>query len=107
MRYLLRGLSSGVRRRDPSVSPRRSPVLWANRNSRQTTATQSRDGPCCLNGVVRSASFVDDLKLGELRETLLGEFGADAGLLGSAERDERRHVEMLVDPDRSGLSLIH
>ena len=38
-------------------------------------------------------------------ETFLGEFGADAGLLGAAERDVRGHVEMLVDPDRAGLDL--
>src|SRR6476659_1705261 len=48
---------------------------------------------------------VDDLQLCELGETFLGEFSADARLLGAAERDVRGHVEVLVDPDRAGLEL--
>src|SRR5258707_11962559 len=43
----------------------------------------------------RRSRPVDDLELGELGKSFLGEFGADAGLLGAAERDMRRHVEML------------
>src|SRR5215831_11759369 len=49
---------------------------------------------------------VDDLELGELRQTLFGELRADARLLGAAEGDMRGHVEMLVDPDRAGLDLL-
>ena len=49
------------------------------------------------------ARFVDDLQLGKLGETFLGELGADPRLLGAAERDMRGHVEVLVDPDRAGL----
>jgi hypothetical protein len=49
------------------------------------------------------AGAVDDLELGELRKPFLGEFGADARMLGAAERDMRRHVEVLVDPDGTRL----
>ena len=50
--------------------------------------------------------FVDDLQLGEFGESFFGEFDADARLLGAAERDVRRHVEVFVDPDRAGLDLL-
>src|SRR5262245_54218121 len=38
------------------------------------------------------ARRVDDLKLGELRQALLGELDSQAGLLGAAERDVWCHV---------------
>jgi hypothetical protein len=46
---------------------------------------------------------VDDLQLGELSQTLFGKLGAYAGLLGTAKRNMRGYVQMLVDPDRAGL----
>src|SRR5580704_12012100 len=39
--------------------------------------------------VFLGAGFVDDLELGELSQTFLSELGADARLLGAAERDVR------------------
>lgn len=51
------------------------------------------------------ACLVDDLQLGELRKPFLGELGADARLLGPAERNMRRHVEVLVDPHRCSFDL--
>jgi hypothetical protein len=54
----------------------------------------------------RSATgLVDDLQLGEFDQPFLGKFSADTGLLGSAEGNVRRHIEVLVDPYRSGLDL--
>src|SRR5260370_34268627 len=66
----------------------------------ETTAETAppRSFKCCSG-----SRLVDDLELSEFGEAFLGEFGADARLLGAAERNVRRHIEMLVDPDRAGL----
>ena len=50
-------------------------------------------------------SRVDDLQLSELSQALFGKLNADSRLLGAAERNVRCHVEMFIDPDRSGLDL--
>src|ERR1700692_2646642 len=64
-----------------------------------TAATAPPRSFRCSSG----SRLIDDLELGEFGEAFLGEFGADARLLGAAERNVRRHVEMIVDPDRAGL----
>src|SRR5450631_1494858 len=76
------------------------------RTARFTSVKESDRGGSAA-AIIRElrARLVDDLELGELREPFLGEFGADARLLGATERNMRRHVEVLVDPDRSGLDL--
>src|SRR5262245_14938920 len=51
----------------------------------------------------RGSRSVDDLQLREFCKAFLSKLRADARLLGPAERDVRRHVEVLVDPDRAGL----
>src|SRR3546814_8816325 len=48
---------------------------------------------------------IDDLVLGELLEAFDALLAADTGLLGPAERDIERHVEMFVHPHRARLDL--
>src|SRR3546814_12222168 len=48
---------------------------------------------------------IDDLGLGELLEAFDALLAADTGLLGPAERDIERHVEMFVHPHRARLDL--
>src|SRR5262245_61182581 len=71
-------------------------------------ALQKRHGPPILRiggpFSLTSASDlgdVDHLGLGELLESLVAHFSAHARLLRGCERDVRRQVEVLVDPDRA------
>src|SRR3546814_10182593 len=54
---------------------------------------------------VCSSDLIDDLGLGELLEAFDALLAADTGLLGPAERDIERHVEMFVHPHRARLDL--
>ena len=70
------------------------------------TGTRSRSG--CLRHRAcikyrRLFSLVDYVELSELVQSLFGEFEAQTRLLGAGERNRWAKIQMLVDPDRTGL----
>jgi hypothetical protein len=90
------GLTNGVREIALGVEHRPCPRARAAKEGRgDIAATPMASGTCAWS--------IDNLELREFGETFLGEFRADARLLGAAVRNMRRHIKVLVDPHGASL----
>ena len=90
------GLTNRVREIALGVEHRPCPRARAAKEGRgDIAATPMASGTCAWS--------IDNLELREFGETFLGEFRADARLLGAAVRNMRRHIKVLVDPHGASL----